>query len=216
MIGILRDEGVSGSNGLETRQALPDALALIRSRKANALAVYRLNRLARDLVLQETILAEVRKIGGDVLSTDGVEQAYLKDDPEEPSRRLIRQILGAVSEYERSIISLRLRSGRRRKAEKGGFAYGAPPYGSRAVDGQLADDAHEQLALALMVRLRRDGAPLWDICRALDDAGFRPRRGATWRPTSVKRILDRQTLARHHGKQLRPGTRGAKTHGSSR
>lgn len=65
--------------------------------------VYRLARLARDLVLQEQLLAEVSRAGGQVFSTSGAEQHYLVDDSDAPSRRLIRQILGAVSEYERSM-----------------------------------------------------------------------------------------------------------------
>jgi DNA invertase Pin-like site-specific DNA recombinase len=43
-------------------------------------------------------------------------------DPDDPSRKLIRQILGAVNESERSIIKLRLRSGRARKSYNGGYA----------------------------------------------------------------------------------------------
>ncbi len=81
--------------------------------------VYRLDRLARDLILQETLLAEITAAGGQVFSTMPGEQAVIEDDPEDPSRRLIRQVLGAVAEYERSLIRLRLRNGRRRKAERG-------------------------------------------------------------------------------------------------
>jgi DNA invertase Pin-like site-specific DNA recombinase len=61
--------------------------------------VYRLDRLARDLVLQEQLLAEVWR-SGELFSTAGGE-ANLHGDPEDPSRRLLRQVLGAVSEYER-------------------------------------------------------------------------------------------------------------------
>ena len=59
-------------------------------------------------------------------STSTAEAGYLGDDPDDPSRTLIRQVLGAVSQYERSMIALRLRSGRRRKAQHGGYAFGAP------------------------------------------------------------------------------------------
>ena len=65
------------------------------------------------------------------------EAGYLGDDPDDPSRTLIRQVLGAVSQYERSMIALRLRSGRRRNASQGGYAYGAPPFGFKAEDGEV-------------------------------------------------------------------------------
>jgi DNA invertase Pin-like site-specific DNA recombinase len=67
-----------------------------------------------------------------VFSTSAGEAAYLEDDPGDPARKVIRQVLGAVAEYERSMIALRLRSGRAGKAQAGGFAYGAPPYGYAA------------------------------------------------------------------------------------
>src|SRR5207244_624236 len=62
-------EGVSGSNGLDTRDALPNALEVLRERRAAGLVVYRLDRLARDLIVQETLLAELRRLGADVFST---------------------------------------------------------------------------------------------------------------------------------------------------
>jgi DNA invertase Pin-like site-specific DNA recombinase len=121
------DAGVSGSNGLDTRTGLADAFNALRDSDASGIVVYRLDRLARDLIIQEQLLAEARQHGWAVFSTSTGEAAYLEDDPGEPSRKMIRQVLGAVAEYERSMIALRLRSGRARKAQAGGFAYGAPP-----------------------------------------------------------------------------------------
>jgi DNA invertase Pin-like site-specific DNA recombinase len=122
LVAMHRDEGISGSNGLESRLGLADALAAVHARKAEGVVVPRLDRLARDLVLQETLLGEARRLGGQVFSCSDAEAEFLVDDPADPSRRLIRQILGAVAEYERSMIALRLRAGRRRKAEQGGYA----------------------------------------------------------------------------------------------
>ena len=97
LTSILSDEGVSGAKELEDRPGLADALDMIRSGKAQGIVVPRLDRLARDLIVQETILAEVRRIGGEVFSTSPAEASYLTDDPDDPSRKLIRQVLGAVS-----------------------------------------------------------------------------------------------------------------------
>ena len=69
LIKILSDEGISGTKELEDRPGLADALDMIRSRKADGIVVPRLDRLARDLIVQETILAEIRRIGGEAFST---------------------------------------------------------------------------------------------------------------------------------------------------
>jgi len=98
----LSDEGISGSNAWEIRKALPEALRAAQEGRAQGIVVHRLGRLARDLIAQELLLREVRRLGGEVFSTSAGEAGYLTDNPDDPSRTLIRQILGAVSEYERN------------------------------------------------------------------------------------------------------------------
>lgn len=189
------DEGVSGSNGLDRRMGLLDALAALKAHQAAGVVVYRLDRLARDLIVQETLLAEVRRLGADVHSTSPAEAAYLVDDPDDPSRRLIRQVLGAVSEYERAMITLRLRAGRRLKAERGGYGGGGVPYGRRAEDRALVADHDEAEAVTMMAQLRAAGASYRTICAALAAAGHQPRRGGSWQPAVVRRVLLRQAVA---------------------
>lgn len=192
VIDFMADEGISGSNGIDTRVALADALDCVRRREADGVVVYRLDRLARDLIVQETLLAEVRKLGGEVFSTSAAEAGYLSDDPDDPSRTLIRQVLGAVSQYERSMISLRLRAGRRRKAEKGGYAFGSPPLGKRAEDGKLVGDEQELACLNRMAALRAGGASIRSIAETLTAEGWPTKRGgAQWHPTTVARALRR-------------------------
>jgi DNA invertase Pin-like site-specific DNA recombinase len=186
---VIADEGVSGVKELDDRPGLAEALAMVRDGSVTGICVARLDRLARDLVLQEQLLAEFRRHGADVFTTSAGEAGYLTDDPDDPSRRLIRQVLGAVSEYERSMIALRLRAGRRRKAEKGGYAYGSPPLGWRAERGQLVVDDAEAEALARIAELNHDGASLREIAGVLTDEGHRTKRGAHWHPQTVARAL---------------------------
>jgi DNA invertase Pin-like site-specific DNA recombinase len=192
LIKVLSDEGISGAKELEDRPGLADAIDMIRSRKAQGIVVPRLDRLARDLIVQETILAEVRRIGGEAFSTSPAEASYLTDDPDDPSRKLIRQVLGAVSEYERSMVTLRLRNGRRRKAQMGGYASGAPAFGLEARDGDLVKSQDEQRTIERIVELRDTGASFREICSTLEVEGHRTKRGGTsWQPMGVKRVLDR-------------------------
>lgn len=191
VVGYFEDLGVSGSNGLDTRDGLPEALAAIRGGSAQGLVVYKLDRLARDLVLQETLLAEVKRLGGEVFSTSAAESGYLTDDPDDPSRALIRQILGAVSQYEKSMIALRLRSGRRRKAQNGGYAYGAPGLGFRAEDGALVADEGESATIELIMSLHRQGKSTRQIVAVLTEKGHRTKRGGLWHPATVARVVNR-------------------------
>jgi DNA invertase Pin-like site-specific DNA recombinase len=189
-----RDEGVSGSNGLDTRVALPEALRVLRTGTADGLVVYRLDRLARDLVLQEQLLAEIRRMGRQLFTTSAGEAAFLEDDPDDPSRKLIRQILGAVSEYERAMIRLRMQAGRASRRERGDYAgFGSPPYGWRAQRGgrgqgvRLVEVAGEQVTLARIRELRAGGSSLRQIAEVLNREGHKTRRDGK---TFVRRDRD--------------------------
>ena len=63
---------------------LAEALELLNKRAAAGLVVYRLDRLARDLVLQEQLLAECWRSEAQVFSTSKAEGDYLRNDPSDP------------------------------------------------------------------------------------------------------------------------------------
>lgn len=127
---------------------------------------------------------------GAIVSSTAGEDAYLSDDPGDPSCRLVRQVFGAVSDYERAMVRLRLATGRRHKADTGGYAYGAPPFGFRSDGGQLVPRIEEQPALARIAELHASGASLRQIATALNGEGP-PRRGRTWQPGVLARIVPR-------------------------
>lgn len=161
------------------------------SRQVDGLVVYRLDRLARDLILQEQLLADVWRQGCKVFSTSRAEGEYLSDDPADPSRKLIRQILGSVAEYERAMISLRLRAGRARKAENGGYAGGRPPFGFRAKGRQLVPLEEEQRVLQRIQELHEQGCSAQSIADTLMAEGLRPRSAEVWHSRTVTGILAR-------------------------
>lgn len=188
---VCKDEGVSGTHGLDQRDGLGAVLEALRGAVAQGVVVYRLDRLARDLVVQEQLLAELWRMGAAVFSTSESESSYLKDDPEDPSRKLIRQVLGAVSEYERAMISLRLRAGRKRKAENGGFAGGGLPFGYRSDGDTLVEDEQETATLCRIRTLKESGLSLRGIAATLESEGLSPRRGSRWHPGTLAPIVRR-------------------------
>jgi DNA invertase Pin-like site-specific DNA recombinase len=191
-----RDEGVSGSNGLDTRRGLLDVLNAIEARQAAGIIVYRLDRLARSLTVQEGTLAKVWGMGGRVFSVDLGEVP--EDDPDDPMRTALRQMVGVFAQLERGMISSRMRAGRQLKAERGGYAYGAPPFGTAAVAGQLVEDTNEAKAVALIVRLRAEGRSFREIARELDAGTIPPRRAARWQNAVVRRIALRASSGEVH------------------
>ncbi len=185
LLAIIRDEGVNGT--LEERPGLAELLG--RLEPGMVVVVPRLDRLARDLMTQEILLRDIRRKGADLVSTSKAEAEYLAEDPNDPTRKLIRQVLGAVAEFERSLIRLRLSRGRAAKAASGGFAYGSPPFGYRAESGRLVKEPEEQKTIALARRLRGRGRSLRQIAQELNGKGRKPRRGREWHPGTVTRLL---------------------------
>ena len=191
MVSWHSDEGVSGANGIETREGLFDALASIRSRTADALVVTSLDRLARQMTQQEGCLAEVWKSGGKVFSLgDGGE--VLEDDPEDPMRTAIRQMRGVFAQLERGLIRQRMAKGKREKGSQGGYTGGAPPYGYESDhQGNLVPNRVMLETVERIRELHAEGMSLRSIIDVLESEGHRTRRGNRWHPTTVARLIGR-------------------------
>jgi DNA invertase Pin-like site-specific DNA recombinase len=170
-----KEEGVSGTKELDNRPALLELMGALLSNGTKLVLVEKLDRLARDLMVQETLIGEMRKNGFELISV--AEPDLLQDDP---SRKLMRQIFGAISEYEKTMIVLKLRGARNRIRQKAGKCEGAKRYGE--LPGETA-------ALERMKQLRKEGLGFDRIAAALNTEGIPPRRGAKWHGLTVNKIL---------------------------
>lgn len=192
VVAQLCDEGVPGTlEAFEQRRALAAALEQLRAGAAAELVVYRLDRLGRELVLQELVLRAVADAGGRLRSTAAAEDAVLGEDPADPSRTLVRQILGAVGEYERKLQRLRMRAGQDAKRAAGGHAAGRPPYGYRIVRGRLEPHPEHERAIVIIRRRLRAGRSLRVIAAELDALEVASPGGKGWHPYTVARVARR-------------------------
>ncbi|MGW7754481.1 recombinase family protein [Streptomyces violaceusniger] len=204
---MYRDEGRSGTLESADRPGLADALTEVEDGTADGIVSPTLDRFARTLVVQEAILAQIWKHGGRAFTADTGE--VHPDDPDDPMRTAMRQMMGVFAQLERSMIAARLRHGRREKAAQGGYAYGAPPYGWRAHKKELTAEDSEQAGRARARHLRdEDELSYREIAAVLDAEGVRPKRGDCWHPETVRRMLDntsnRPTTLRKRSTRLSP------------
>lgn len=188
IVHVVREEALTGKSTVDEREALMDAMSWITEGKADGILAPNLDRLARELTVQEAILSYVWALGGAVFTADHGE--HLEDDESDPMRTAMRQMRGVFGQLERGLIRKRLRDGRNTKAELGGYAYGAPRFGQQAIDGELVDDTAELEVAALAEGWKAEGLGVREICRRLNAAGHRSKRGGDWHPTTVARLLD--------------------------
>ena len=105
------DQGVSGSK--ESRPQLNRLMADAHRRKFDAVLVWKIDRFGRSLKHLVNALAD--------LSAYGVAFVSFRDnlDLSTPSGRLMFQIIGAMAEFERSLIQERVKAGLRNARAKG-------------------------------------------------------------------------------------------------
>ena len=181
-----RDEGVSGTSDLENRPGLAELIDRLESNGVRAVLVENATRLARDLMVQEVILAEFRKLGVRVIEADGGNDLTQAGD-DNPTGKLIRQILGAVAEFDKNVTVLKLRAARQRIRRNEGRCEGRKPFGSRP---------NEVRTLDRMRQLRRkprngDRLSYQRIADRLNSENLPTRQGGEWKAASVQAILKR-------------------------
>jgi len=185
IVGEFRDGGVKGATDLEHREGLAALLDTIESDGVKVVLVERADRLARDLMVSEIILGQFRDLGVRVITADSGVDLTVND--EDPTRTLIRQVLGAVAQFEKSVIVLKLRAARDRVRKSNGRCEGRKPFGTRPGEAAI---------LHRMRQLRRKspGHPRMSfvkIAHILNTESHRTRMGKPWRGPTVRKILSR-------------------------
>jgi DNA invertase Pin-like site-specific DNA recombinase len=185
MVGLVKDEGVSGGLPLDQREGLIEAIDLMRLKGAGVLLVARRDRLARDAARALIIERTLERDGARIVTADGIAGG------ESPEDKLLRSMLDLFAEYERALIKIRTRSAIATK-RRNGDVLGQVPFGYRASGGKLMSDPAEQRTIAFIVELReREGKTYDEITEALKIAGYKPRgESGRWHRTTVTRIYD--------------------------
>jgi len=183
VVNVYREEGVSGTS--ETRPALATLMVDLEQNGhgVKTVIVERLDRLARDLMVQEAVIQDFQRHGFDLISaTEGPD--LLSGDP---TRKLIRQVFGAVAEYDKSMLVLKLRAARERVKAKTGKCDGRKGY---------YETDHGKVVLARIKQLkrkRRDMKSLsaTDIAEVLNQEGLMTLTGKPWTGGNVSAAMRR-------------------------
>jgi site-specific DNA recombinase len=163
-----------------------------RMAQYDAVLAYRLDRLSRGDDESTTNIEQwARKNGKKLLTVDGLVFPCEGDDGIrwDVTKRIAHQEWKNASERYRRM---------QRYLIAGGHLVGKPPYGFRSVPSGghsiMAPDPDEAAAIREVVSRYLAGASLNDVCKFLDENGFRPRHARTWSPSSLDKVLRNESL----------------------
>ena len=172
------DAAVSGADRIETRPGFTAALARIAGNGVRTIVVETANRFARDLMVQEVGFAMLRELGVTLIAADSP-ASFLDDGP---TSKLIRQILGAVSEFDKAMTVAKLKGARDRKRRNSGKCEGRKSYAER--DPQLVD-------MARWLHRNADGRPysLRQVAAELADYGYVTPSGKSYSASAIASMV---------------------------
>jgi len=182
LVETVEDAGFSAKN--TNRQGLQRILSLVRSRKVEAVIVYKLDRLTRsqrDLLEMLNVLDRFKV---------GLVSVCEQLDTRSASGRFFVQMLGAIAEWESGVIGERTQAAMSQLRKNGKRFSRYAPYGWRYNGhGEMIPVSGEQETLNVIHELSQRGFSLRKIVAELETLGRKPRNGKRWHPQVLSSIL---------------------------
>lgn len=186
LVEVFEDEGVSG--GLEDRAGLAELFSYLEDKENDieAVLIYKLDRLARDLYIQEHLIKKLEALSVGLISTKEPDLAS-----GDPMRKAFRQFMGIVAELEKSFITMRLSGGRINKIKnKSQFAGGGIALGYNTKDKDLIVNIEQAETIKQIFKMKRNQHKgLREIARSLNEQSIPTARGGAWHAGTIKYIL---------------------------
>jgi len=153
-----------------------------------AIYIHSVDRLSRNLYQQGIIVEELKKNGIELF----IGNKPIEDTPE---AELLFNMLGAVSQYERSKILERTKRGKLYKARKGIVVGTGAPFGydyikkTKEREGYYKLNPEKAEILKLVFNLYLELESICGVAKELTKRKIKPPKGIAWRQSSLKRIL---------------------------
>jgi DNA invertase Pin-like site-specific DNA recombinase len=182
LVDVIVDGGESAKS--LQRPGMTQLLALVETKRVQAVIVAKLDRLTRSVRDLCELLERFERRGVSLIS---VAESL---DTGSAAGRLVINIMTAVSQWEREAIGERtadaLRHKRANRERVGNIHYG---YRLSADGAHVEPDDAEQAVLATIRDLRARHRSLREVADTLNQRGWRTRRGSAWRHEYVKNVI---------------------------
>lgn len=178
---VITDAGISAKNF--NRPGIQNILSIIKKREVQVLIVAKLDRLTRNVRDLADIIELCNKTDTALVSVNE------HIDTGTAAGRMILNMLGVISQWEREAIGERTATSLQYKKEAG-LKYNCNAlYGYTEQDGALVPLENEQANITLMVHLREQGTAYKTIAEHLNVVGIQNRSGTKWHSEQVRRVI---------------------------
>ena len=170
------DAAVSGADPVESRPGFAAMLARIASNGARTIIVETANRFARDFMVQEVGFAMLQDLEVTLIAANSP-ASFLDDGP---TSKLIRQILGAVAEFDKAMTVAKLKGARDRVRRRAGKCEGRKSYAERDPG---------MVALAKEIKRRGRRVSFREVAEELEATGYVTPSGKRYSASAVASML---------------------------
>ncbi|MHC4154403.1 MAG: recombinase family protein [Planctomycetota bacterium] len=177
------EAGVSGTKGCMERPAFS---SLLRDHVDECIVIEKLDRIARELMVQEAFLVKCFQAGIKVYSADYGDLVDVADCTDDPMRKAMRQFAGIMAEMEKANLVMRTREARARKRALTGRCEGRKPYGHTQCEIDV---------MALAIERFEESGNYADVARYLNDLGLKTRSGTEWNRGTLYRLFKKRSPA---------------------
>ena len=176
------DAAVSGADHLGQRAGFSALLAWCAESGVRTIVVENASRFARDLVVQETGYALLKGQGYALIAADDPD-AFTADTP---TSNMVRQILGAVAEFEKANLVAKLKGAR----DRASVVKGSRVEGRKGYADSLPELVREAKRLARKNPKTGVTRSLRKIAEELATLGYRTEAGNSFSASQVQRLVE--------------------------
>jgi len=171
----------SGKTTVEQRDGLSQ---LVKDLETNQIVlVAKRDRLSRDLMLSLWIEKEISKVSCSLESCAG------EGNGDSPTDKLLKNLILAFGEFERSMIAERTRAAMKALAKT--RKIGRPPFGFKFSEGQLVRDPNTHPTRQLIFELHKEGINPSRIAKMLNERGLKSQTGKAFSRNVIFQIISR-------------------------
>ena len=173
------DEAVKGTDHIPEREGFSKLIDYCLNNDVKFILCENASRFARSVIVQEMGYNKLNEVGLVVIPVDAPD--YFSND--DPSQRMIRQMLGVVAEFEKSNLVSKLRGARKRKKKENGKCEGR-----KSLIEIYTEPRYEKL-LKLVGKFSKQGLSLAEVSKALADKGWvQPSKGKPFHRQQIWRF----------------------------